>query len=190
MEYNISNEGGRTTTTTDWDVNLVLSPDEIIGNGNEWILFSERSQNILEPGGYIFRDQYSQATFNLYRDVSGRRIGTGDYYMGMWIDSQNRQPESDETNNYSVGNNPVVISNLRRLSDTTTPHESYNGRPLPSQVTWRKIKIFQQLDGTRRLELLSDVEPPTQFSKEIHSADAVISPTVKRTLMPQASYVK
>jgi hypothetical protein len=169
---------------------LVLSPDETIGNGNEWILFSERSPHILEPGGYIYRDQNSQATFNLYRDVSGKRISTGSYYMGMWIDSQNRQPESDEANNYSVGNNVITISNLRRLNDAAMPHESYNGNPLPSQVTWRKVELLQQPDGSRRLEILSDVEPTSTFAKTIRSADAVISPTVKRIPMPQASHVK
>jgi hypothetical protein len=191
LEYNVTNEGGRTTTSTDWDVNLVLSRDEIIGNGDEWVLFSERGTHILEPGGYIFRDETKPAAFSLYRDIFGQRVTTGDYYMGVWIDSQNRQSEADENNNYSIGNNIVTISNMRRLNtEDSAVRESYNGKPLPNHVTWRKVKIIQQLEGGHRLELLSDTTAQPLFDKEIHAADAVISPTVKRTPMPQANYVK
>jgi len=191
LEYNVSNEGGRATTSTDWDVNLVLSEDEIMGNGDEWVLFSEHATHILEPGGYVYRDENKVGAFNLHRDIFGQRVTTGDYYMGIWIDSQNRQSEADENNNYSIGNNIVTISNMRRLSTENPPvQESYNGKPLPNRVTWRKVKIIQQLDGSHRLELLSDTTSQPLFDKEIHAADAVISPTVKRTPMPQANYVK
>lgn len=189
LEYNIINDGGRATTVTDWDINLVLSNDDVIGNGDEWVIFSERSPHLLEPGGYIYRDQNSQAKFNLYRDIDGQRVGTGSYYMGLWIDSDNRQPEADDSNNYSVGNNLVTVSTMRRLStDPPQPKESYNGKPLPNKVTWRKVKVIQQASGYR-LEMLNDTTQPL-FDKEVHSADTVIFPTVKQTPMPRVNYVK
>lgn len=190
LEYKIRNEGASATTVTNWDINLVLSEDEIIGNNNEWYLFYEHGNHILNPNQIVYRDENNPASFNLYKTQEGNNVPTGTYYMALWVDDRNKEQESDETNNYSLGGNRVPISATRSLSKSldssrsSVISEAYNGKRLPKQLNWRKVEIIDTPEGGHRIKSLSsEIEKPL-FNKQIHSADQIVFPTTNSIAMP------
>lgn len=110
LTYRVENIGKASVDTGLWDINLVLSPDEIIGNGNEILLFYEDATHILEPGRYVYRDDTVPAYFNIYVDAFASNVPSGSYYMAVWVDDQGDVEESNELNNYSLGGNRVRVS--------------------------------------------------------------------------------
>jgi C1A family cysteine protease len=189
LEYEVANEGVSATTLVDWDINLVLSSDEIIGNGDEWILFYEPGNYVLQPGESVYRDAETQAYFQLYTDVLGYSIPAGIYYMALWVDGQQREQESDEYNNYSLGNELAFIGGNNEWASfsslrSTQHHESYNGKPLPKNVMLRKVQLLDTPDGKRHLRLLEETLEYPMFDKQQRSANQVVFPTVQRTLLP------
>ncbi len=107
--YTVKNQGTAASYNTAWDINLVLSPDSIIGNGDEIFLFYEDANYSIDPGVSVYRDDWSPGYFNLYYDVWGDIVPSGIYYMAVWIDDGNDVDESNESNNYSLGTGTVYV---------------------------------------------------------------------------------
>lgn len=111
LTYEVENIGKSSVPHGDWDINLVLSPDETIGiGGNEIFLFYEASTYALDPGANVYRDDSSPAYFNIYQDAFGDSVPSGLYYMAVWVDDLEFVEESNELNNYSLGGNLIDIS--------------------------------------------------------------------------------
>ena len=115
LTYEVENIGRSSVHHGDWDINLVLSPDETIGrdeygDSNETFLFYEPSTYALDPGTNVYRDDSNPAYFNLYQDAFGDSVPSGVYYMAVWVDDLEAVEESNELNNYSLGGNLIDIS--------------------------------------------------------------------------------
>lgn len=184
LEYEVANEGVSPTRLTDWDINLVLSGDEIIGNGDEWVLFYEQGDYILQPGKSVYRDAETQAYFQLYIDAFGNPIPAGIYYMAVWVDDMNREQESNEYNNSSLGAELVFIGNGYSSSRSSQKRENYNGKPLPRKVMLRKVQLLDTPEGKRQVRFLEDELQKPVFDKQQRSANQVVFPTSRRILLP------
>jgi hypothetical protein len=187
LEYEVGNEGVSSTTVIDWDINLVLSSDENIGNGEERYLFYEKGNFILEPERFVSRDETNQAFFNLYQDAFGNNIPNGTYYMALWIDDQNRERESDESNNYSLGGDLVVVGSRSLSLNSSKVKSAYNGKPLPKKVPLHKVLITNTADGKRRFSLLENQEEEKVkvYAKQLRSGNQVIFPSFNSIPMPK-----
>ncbi len=119
LTYEVINDGASSTTSMDWEVNLILDRDQTVGNGNELFLFYESTQYLLEPGGSIFRNASNSAFFNLYQTQNGNSVPSGTYYMALWVDDRNVEAESNELNNGSYWWDPVRIGSGYRSSLST-----------------------------------------------------------------------
>jgi len=154
LEYRVCNEGLHATTNTDWDINLVLSttPDPA-DDPDTYILFYESAQDILEPNSCGYRDSATAVEFNIYYDHWGDPVPNGSYYMSLWVDDLNHEQESNEINNYSVGNNLLTISNTRSLNNN--PNTNLNGKVLKSthetkdSRNTKKQKHYQKAVGAK-----------------------------------------
>lgn len=187
LEYEVGNEGVSSTTVIDWDINLVLSSDENIGNGDERYLFYEKGNFILEPERFVSRDETNQAFFNLYQDAFGNSIPNGTYYMALWIDDQNRETESDESNNYSLSGDLVVVGSRSLSLNSSKVKSAYNGKPLPKKVPLLKVLITNTADGKRRFSLLENQEEEKVkvYAKQLRSGNQVIFPSFNSIPMPK-----
>jgi len=194
LTYEVANNGKSAVSGTDWDINLVLSPDEEIGNGNEIFLFYEDGNYALDPGHMVYRDEASAASFYLYEDAIGRSVPDGTYYMAVWADDLNQVDESNELNNSSISWSVIEIgSNSRRLKEVTA-RNAYNGRRLPSPDTlMRKVQIKSTANGGRSLKFLDEEPVAPKIGemtflppKTVSSKNHVIFPVVKEISMPEA----
>ena len=189
LEYTVYNDGDAPTTTTDWDINLILTIAEDTSQGG-YYLFYEHANYLLDPGGSIYRSGSSAAEFNLFSDTSGDQIPSGTYYMSLWVDDQELETESNEINNLSVGNTQVTLQNnsFRPLGDVdqqTTKklavssnsqmqaqafdgagegvRHTFNGQRIPNtNVLMQKVEIADQADGTRTMTILEDNKPASE----------------------------
>ncbi len=193
LTYEVANNGKTATSNTEWDINLVLSPDETIGNSNEIFLFYEDGNYLLEPGHKVYRDENNPASFYLYKDkLFGRPVPDGIYYMALWVDDLNEVEESNELNNSSIGWNVIEIGGYFR-SEKKAAGKAYNGRKLPpADVVARKVQVRSTPGGGRSLEFLDEeaAEPKTGEStpmlpKTVSSKNHVIFPVIKEIPMPE-----
>ncbi|MET0049533.1 MAG: C1 family peptidase, partial [Candidatus Thiodiazotropha sp.] len=182
LEYTVYNDGDSPTTRTDWDINLILTYAEDTSQGG-YYLFYEDAGYIMEPGGTIYRDEYSAASFNLFYDFNGEPIPSGTYYMSLWVDDQEEEQESNEINNLSIGNRQVTLgsSSQSPLTDSgekfavdtassmqataydgsgQSVRHTYNGRRIPDTgVLTQKVRISDEADGSRTMTLLGESKP-------------------------------
>ena len=183
LTYRVENIGQSAVDNGFWDINLVLSPDELIGNGNETFLFYEPAEHLLEPGGYVFRDDTNPAYFNLYVDAFDDVVHFGTYYMALWVDDLEFIEESNELNNYSLGGDQVQVFGssapavagrrdrglrpagagaLSAGSDLSVPERRalsrlYNGHELPDrQILVREVEIKRTPQGGISLSVTGD----------------------------------
>lgn len=160
-----------------WSINLVISRNDVIGDGNDILLFSENSAFTTPPGFYLYRDDNSAGYFNLYRDVRRNPVPAGVYYMGLWLDPENRLSESSEINNISIGwgsfsiggffggaqnsSNANSAKQAHVQSGAMPPGAAYNGKKLRGKAAAiRKVRISDTPDGGRQLEFLDDGPAP------------------------------
>ena len=213
--YTILNGGSGPTTTTLWDVNLILSTQEDPTRGEVYFLFYEDAGHLLDPGDTVFRDSRNPAYFNFFETQSGRNVPSGVYYFSVWVDDQNDERESDEDNNVSVDSSTWKItrgrpdSELNRVRSTeslagarTRPLTAFGGRVDVGLM--RKVWIDEDTDGGRRVTffsmddgLVSTRSPaPVRHAtvadqttlgrrKVAESADAVLYPTSRSRAMPK-----
>ena len=146
--------------------------------------------------------------FSLLIDAFGNTILPGTYFMGLWVDDLQVEPESNESNNTSLGSGVVTITPAGVLSASgennsalraTTPADNriavnamYNGKSLQrwGQVI-RKVKVSKAKDGSRTLEFIDEL-PSLSESRELlnvhtktaSSNDKLILPVTEKIPMP------
>lgn len=179
LTYQINNVGGG-QAASGWDLNLVLSSDATIGNGDEVSLFTEYASQPLDPGGFFYRDQTNFATFNLNTLANGFSVPSGVYYMALWVNANNAVSESVTNNNFSMGGNLIGIN-----SNRSTQHSgsSYNGRVLPTQVVRQRVEVVEN-NGRRSLRLLDRVKEVKPLPKQVRAANQRIFPLTNGKAMP------
>ncbi len=186
LTYRVNNDGVSAVTATGWDVSLVLSRDQQLGNGDEILLFTEPSQFSLESGQYVYRDDSMAAPaapFSVLADFYGNRIPAGNYYMALWVDRADQVAESNESNNTSLS---TTTSLLGMRGDKKG--RAYNGKTLslPSKpLNMRKIRIAEQ-NGQRTVQLVGEVKPTDVkvYDKAISAGNKAVFPTVRSIAMP------
>ena len=166
--YDLVNNGA-SSAPNGWLITLTLSPNDVIGDGDEIFLFGERARVPLEPGDTLYRDDSTPASYSLYFDFFGNRVPTGIYYLALWLDPDNSLAESNEINNASLSWGTVGIgggfgssaatSEARAQSSLQTSAmnggEAYNGKILPDRhSSMRKVRISTTPQGGRRIEFL------------------------------------
>ena len=205
LTYEIENSGVSATTSKNWYINLILDKDQSPGNGNEIFLFFEKAQFLLEPGGIVYRNNFSSAHFNLYEDYYGDYVTPGIYYMGLWVDDLNIIDESNELNNCSYSWGIVNISSYYGSAKTLLNGEeqpspspgvelsgnAYNGKRLPSEdVAMKKVMITRTTSGEIDMQVLDEPAVMTEstgtgfHTKKIFSEAQVIFPSLEKIPMP------
>tara|TARA_B110000238_G_scaffold139109_1_gene150013 strand:- start:820 stop:3033 length:2214 start_codon:yes stop_codon:yes gene_type:complete len=196
LTYEVRNIGPVTAFNSAWDINLVFSPDEFIGNENEIFLFFENANFSLAPnGGSVFRDQSNPAVFSILKDQFGTAVPAGTYFMGLWVDDLNLVDESNENNNSSLGASTISIGSpysssrsLKVRKKSRDTNSAYNGKIL-SRPDMIKVRISELPNGKRHLEVLDKDSGPTDAKKKVYlkkarSEDTVLFPTTKQHPMP------
>ena len=164
LTYEVVNNGV-SVAPAGWQITLALSPNNIIGDGDETFLFSEPANFDVYPGGTLYRNDSSAAGFSLYFDVFGNPVPDGVYYIALWLDPDASLAESNEFNNASlswgtigIGVAGVGADTSARLSAETSsvaPAEAYNGKILPEfKGSVREVRISTTSQGRRRMEFL------------------------------------
>jgi hypothetical protein len=186
LTYEVINSGASTTSSSDWYVNLILDQDQTVGNGNEYYLFFEQAGYYLEPGQYLYRNQFSAAYFNLYYDQYFNPIPTGVYFLALWVDDLNSEAESNEMNNgsYSWGQvsiSPDSFSAERNQAETPQPaakagrSKAYNGRKLPSRnLVMKKVEISRGEAGQIAMKFLEEEQSSPQTARATLAAGKTI----------------
>lgn len=206
LHYRVLNNGTATTTRTDWDINLVLSKSTDPEEG-AWYLFYEDADFALEPGTTLYRDDSTPAYFNLFRTQGGNTIPNGTYYMSLWVDDLQQEPESNEINNLSTGNNLVTLARYAappkaKQSNTTQPQSAtmakpitsvFNGKRLPANIMLQKVTISAAADGSKSMAIAdkglttpkTDSQPQHIYDKTIKSADYAVFQKTTAHAMPK-----
>jgi hypothetical protein len=202
LTYDVINNGA-SSAPAGWPIALVLSPDNVIGDGDETVLFSEPANFDLDPGGTLYRDDASAAYFSLYFDHDGNPVRDGLYYMSLWLDPNGSLAESNESNNASVSWGLIAVfggssggAESRADASAWTAGEAYNGKVLPApHGSTRQVRIRTTLAG-RRAEFIGDggaVGGPSvkaadspQWSKTARARQQVIFPVTETRAMPAA----
>ena len=170
LTYTVINQGSG-TAPAGWDINLMLSDDQILGNTDDHYLEWETVQTALSPGATVYRDWTTPLYFNLFD------VWPGYYFMALWIDDLDEVSEANERNNISWGWERTYISGFTAASGadaaspdqadadhaTAMPRSQYNGRRPPPDAPLYQVRVTEDSDGTRRLEVL-DLALPVQVS--------------------------
>ncbi|MBF0204166.1 MAG: hypothetical protein HQK67_07585 [Desulfamplus sp.] len=180
LTYEIVNSGASATTNTDWYLKLILDKDQIVGNGNEALLFYEQADYLLEPNDILYRRAgENPVEFNLYvaYDYYGNPyyVPSGTYYMALWVDVMDAEAESNELNNgsyswgtvnvgggyyYSATRSGVKESGITMPEKNGSDAESssgkaYNGKKLPpADLIWKKVEITRMGNGRTSMKIL------------------------------------
>jgi hypothetical protein len=203
-EYRVENQGvSAIPTNTIWDVKLVMSTSQRVGQGREFVLAQENLR-LTEPfnaNHFISRQADDAVAFNIFKDMDGNKLPAGLYYLATWVDSVRAVKESNESNNISLSGDVVRISSRHRsvgslhalasadTSDTaltTNVSRAYNGIPLPNSV--RKVEIMETEDGGYQLRILD--EPQTVFQYTLRSRNQMAFPIQNRMPMPRQDRFK
>ncbi len=89
VEWTVENTGSGQTNALSWSDRIYLSPDSILGNGNETHLGS-----VVRPSPLGAGESYTaSATVRIPTSLSGP------FYLGVWTDADGKVFESDDTNN-------------------------------------------------------------------------------------------
>lgn len=191
LTYTVRNNGV-SQAGAGWDINLVLSSDPVIGNGDEHWLAYETVNFILQSGESVFRDEFSPLFFDFFTDVRGFSIPSGNYYMAFWVDDTEVVPESNEGNNFSLNNGLIPINSFAQ-SARNRPNEvyAYNGRRLPDPIQKRKIKISRTDDGELKITDMGKVQTELQkLPKQLTAVDKRVFPYADGHEMPQVTVKK
>ena len=195
--YKVVNQG-QTSAAAGWDINLVISPDEVLGNGNDKFLFYEDIPFVLAAGDNVYRDQGKPAFFNL------RGVPAGTYYMAAWADDLNEVAEANERNNISWGWGTISIGFGAELQATKEDLDiglrRFNGKEIPEDLILRKITISTTPDGDRQIQFLdkgqsvrarsstdlpsTGVQTEPLLLKVVGSRDIGVFPSAKQYPMP------
>ena len=206
--YDLVNNGASVAPPS-WLITLALSPDAIIGNGDEIFLFSEPAALNVEPGGSLYRNESAAVGFSLYTDYFGNRVPDGVYYIALWLDPNGYLAEANEINNASVSWGTIGIQNgfgvaaapAGAMASSTDAGdaiagEAYNGKTLPAREgEVRKVRLSTTAQGVRRLEDLGqsasasgtrqlNASEPARWSKTARAKQQVVFPVTEMKPMP------
>ena len=205
LTYDVVNNG-ESVAPAGWRIALALSPNNIIGDGDEAVLFSEPANFDVNPGGTLYRNDSSAAGFSLYFDVFGNPVPDGVYYIALWLDPNASLAESNEFNNASLSWGTIGIgaagfgadtsARLAAESSSVARAEAYNGKILPArQGSVRNVRITSTSQGRRVMEFLGadaiDDGGPSlkaadspRWSKTARARQQVIFPVTEMKPMP------
>ena len=170
LEYQVENIGTIASARTDWRITLLLHTHPGIDLGYRYDLFTEQVGHVLEPGGWVFRNEDNPAHFDLQTTIPGELVPAGVYYMTLWVDDLDHVDESNELNNKSASNGFVVLgAGASSLGDAPNPPfelptkaargERFNGHAPPNALT-RRVEVVDNGNGTRRVTFLEPATPP------------------------------
>ena len=80
--YDLVNSGA-STAPAGWLITLTLSPNDIIGDGDEIFLFGERARVPLDPEDTLYRDDSTPASYSLLFRLFRRPRADGDILHGF-----------------------------------------------------------------------------------------------------------
>ncbi len=188
--YQICNDGNAPTKTVSWDINLVLSKTPNPWNdANNYLLYYEDAEYILDPGYCIIRDRNSYAIFNLLEDAFSNPVAPGEYYMSVVVDDLDEEKESNEINNYSTGEGTVIIYGSRSVKNSkVSPKKAFNARDLSKIKNAKRVLVTIDEKGKRKIEILDKKVGKTDkkyFDKSMNSTEETVFPTVKIHKMPK-----
>src|SRR5262249_19054211 len=201
LTYRVAN-AGNAPAPAGFDVNLVLSRDQVIGNGDEIYLFFEESPSPLPAGNVLFRAADNAASFSLKVDANGAPVPTGVYYAALWVDDVGEVEESNELNNASlyyrlVAAGALALAAPQAAGGAFAASEDglrlYNGKTLPAgQMFVRQVRITDRPDG-RQVQVLDEsattprheARAPGLFAKKATSAEQVTFPMTHAIPMPR-----
>jgi hypothetical protein len=209
LTYDVANYGA-STAPAGWLITLALSPNDIIGDGDETFLFSEPANFAVDPGGSLYRNFSAAARFSLYSDYFGDPVPDGIYYIALWLDPNDYLDESNEINNASLswgtirigatlGSGSGASAGTDDQTSAAVPGEAYNGKTLPAQEgPVRRVRITTTPQGGRRMEFLpeptaADSGPrvkaaePHRWSKVARARQQVIFPVTEMKPMPNGN---
>ncbi len=182
--YNIVNSGA-STAAGGWDINLVLSSDPIIGNGNEWYLIYETIPFDLAPGETAYRDYSFPTYFNLYQDYYGDVIPSGEYYMAFWIDDLDTVPESNEDNNFSFNGGLVPIYGYGSGQNARFNFEAHNGKGFIRPNNVAKINLSRNQRGETVIKPVASQPAEVKIlPKTVSANDRIVFPNTQGFAMP------
>jgi hypothetical protein len=183
-----------------WSINLAISRNDVIGDGNDIFLFSENSIFTTPSGYYLYRDDNTPGYFSLYTDTRRNPVPAGVYYMGLWLDPENRLSESNEINNISVGWGTFDLNGSfggsQTLEGTSAkapssrglkPGAAYNGVKLRGKAAAvRKVRIKESPQGGRELEFLDEGPAPADqgMAKRQESAPRKTGGAMQQVIFP------
>ena len=183
LVYDLVNNGV-SAARAGWLITLALSPNAIIGDGDEISLFTEPASLDVEAGGTLYRNDSAAAGFSLYFDAFGNPVPDGVYYVALWLDPNETLAESNEINNASVSWGTIGIGAQAGVSaaapDLPLPGEAYNGKALPPRDgSPRMVRITTTAQGDRRLDAL-DAGPPADAGPRVKAAESPYWSTTAR----------
>ena len=195
LQYRVRNQGNSAVTDKRWDINLVLSPDYRLGDGNDYFIFHEEAGITPAPGVTVVRDTSNPGYFNLTRQWNGNGVAAGTYYMAFWVDYFALVNESNENNNVSWGQNLVTLNKSvgnGKSGDGVEAGEEHNGiLPAPNGMLVKKVSIEKDAAGAITLRVMEegvnvkDSAESLDFHESVNaSADAVIFPVSQEIAMP------
>lgn len=160
LSYEVMNQGVG-TANGGWDVNLMLSTDEQLGNSDDIYVAFETVTFSLAQYEYVYRDWLDPLYFTV-DDVE-----PGVYFMALWIDDLDQVIESNERNNESWGWSPVYFG-YDAWNSTTEPAAAqvrqdesggvqHNGRRQPLRdAKLMQVQISETSGGERALVILGE----------------------------------
>jgi subtilase family serine protease len=124
LSWDVNNQG-TVAANADWYDRVVISTDEIFGNGDDTYL--------TELWAGSFTPLASGATYTRTANVTLPSTATGDRYLLFKADNYNYQGETDENNN--VYSRPINISaSDLQITDTNAPETAVLGETV--ELTW------------------------------------------------------
>jgi hypothetical protein len=174
LVYEVVNQGAA-PARGGWDVNLMLSADSRLGNGDDVYLAYETTPFDLGPGESVFRDWRNPFIFDVYG------VPPGGYLMALWVDNLDRVTESNERNNQSWGWQPVFFGRASQVlgaspQGDSDAHQSpvrtglsyqYNGRRLPENAQVYRVEILTGANGARDLRVLGVESGPSHGAADL-----------------------
>jgi hypothetical protein len=194
---------GASTAPAGWLISLALSPDDVIGNGDEIFLFSEPANFNVNPGGTLYRNDFGPGYFSLFYDNWANPVPDGVYYIALWLDPTNALAESNKGNNASLSwgvvgvyesfglgaNAPGQGGGAEAQNGMIAPGKMYNGKTLPGhQASVHKARISTTPQGDRQMQFIDEAPllegaPPHPLSKLVRAGQQVIFPVREMKLM-------
>lgn len=196
--YEVANQG-RSAAASGWDINLMLSRDQVLGNSGDRYLFYEDVPFALEANRSVWRDESNPGFFNLFASQEGNQVEAGTYYMAVWADDLNEVEESNERNNISWGRDTIRVGGgfkytSERTSDKAEPTlivQEFNGKQLPNpEALVRRVEVRTKADGGLEMiwldeePQLGNVQSEAIYPKTNHAATLGIFPAAGERPMP------